>query len=345
MLTVPEFMIAPPLNRRSVPPPLANKVPVLLTVPLLPIFTSSVPPPLASRVPLLLSVRPGETAMTPVPGAKLPMVPALVLVPVIWSVAVAGTANVPALVAPLNLARKPGITSTTPVPAVAIVPPLTVVPLKRRMREPFSAVMVPELLLIVPPPIPPPPTFPFTSSVPPPLACRVPVLFSVIPLEMEITPNPGPKMPMVPVFVLVPVIPSTEAGCEVPGIANVPVLVTPLKLTIKPLIPTTPEPAVANVPPLTVVIKPEITTREPSSAVMTPELLLIVAPPPFTSSVPPPLACRVPVLLSVCPAAIVMTPAPAAKLPIVPVFVLVRQYGAQTWQVSRRCRCWSRRSR
>jgi hypothetical protein len=31
----------------------------------------------------------------------------------------------------------------------------------------------------------------------------------------------------------------------------------------------------------------------------------------------------VPVLLSVCPAAIAMTPAPAAKVPIVPVFVLV----------------------
>jgi len=80
---------------------------------------------------------------------------------------------------------------------------------------------------------------------------------------------------------------------------------------------------VANVPPLTVVPKPEITTREPSSAVMTPELLLIVAPPPLTSREPPPLASRVPVLLSVCPAAIAMTPAPAAKVLIVPVFVPV----------------------
>jgi len=166
------------------------------------------------------------------------MVPVLVLVAAIWSVAVAGTANVPVLVAPLKLATKPGPTSTTPVPAVASVPPLTLIPLKRWTLEPSSAVMAPELLLIVPP-VPPPP---FTSSAPPPLASRVPVLLSVTPLGMAIAPTPGAKLPMVPVLVLVPVI----SRAALSGTENVPVLVTPLKLTRKPLIPTTPVPAVAR---------------------------------------------------------------------------------------------------
>jgi hypothetical protein len=73
-------------------------------------------------------------------------------------------------------------------------------------------------------------------------------------------------------------------------------LVTPLKLTRKPPIATTPVPEVESVPPLTVVPNPEMTTREPSSALMVPELLSRVWPAPFTSSVPPPLARKVPAL-------------------------------------------------